>query len=377
MDDYLHKHIVIFEDGLPYPYVEYQPPEFFVLRFSKEKDSEKYVCGCFKNSIDNYWKRNIDSWEMYGENGWEIGFKEGRLGLIHMKYYKQYKDGYQYKDGICHRCNGGVLPSIVSESRRKTLHLPWYKMRMLYLDFSTLPTYPKIKEFDKQISEIQNQIEQLNPSEEILKEHYKEQDEKQKFLSKFSNEELSEIRRKQFEEFDLENIPTEEELIKDPFSRFYGRWNKVIRDKEKEQYELQKEIDKVYRKKERILENYVREDFGLKLVGEQWVNETLIYKLCKQIFKNEKVIQHYRPKELQGLELDIYLKERRIGIEYMGKQHYKPIKHFGGKKSLEKTKERDKKKILLCEELGIQLIHIKYDETVSKDLIIKRISELE
>ena len=40
---------------------------------------------------------------------------------------------------------------------------------------------------------------------------------------------------------------------------------------------------------------------------------------------------------------------------------------------MKKTKERDKRKIELCEDLGIELHVIKYDETISKKLIKERL----
>ena len=153
---YLDKHQIEYEENLPYPYVDYQP-HFWVLRFSKNENTQKYVCKCFKTSIENYWNQHIKSWESYGENGWEIGYNEGRLGYVNMKYYEQYKEGYMYLDKICHRCNGGILPSIT-----KSLDLYWYKMRIIYTNHKDLISYDKIVEYDKELEDIQKPIDKYH-----------------------------------------------------------------------------------------------------------------------------------------------------------------------------------------------------------------------
>jgi len=69
------------------------------------------------------------------------------------------------------------------------------------------------------------------------------------------------------------------------------------------------------------------------------------------------------------LELDIFIQEPRIGIEYQGIQHYEPVKHWGGEEALKKNKERDRRKRQICQHVGIKLIYFKYDEDLSKELI--------
>ena len=51
-----------------------------------------------------------------------------------------------------------------------------------------------------------------------------------------------------------------------------------------------------------------------------WV-ETILFNLVKEIYPKSKVIHHYRGKELEGLEIDVYVKEKKIGFEYNGLQH--------------------------------------------------------
>lgn len=45
---------------------------------------------------------------------------------------------------------------------------------------------------------------------------------------------------------------------------------------------------------------------------------------------------------------DFYLTDLNISIEYQGKQHFEPVKKFGGYKGLYATQERDARKRLYC-----------------------------
>jgi hypothetical protein len=47
-------------------------------------------------------------------------------------------------------------------------------------------------------------------------------------------------------------------------------------------------------------------------------------------------------------------------IEFDGKQHFKPIKFFGGEKAFEETQERDQRKNRYCRDHNIELVRIPY-----------------
>ena len=73
------------------------------------------------------------------------------------------------------------------------------------------------------------------------------------------------------------------------------------------------------------------------------------------------------------MELDIFLPELNIGIEYQGIQHYKSIKHWGGDESLKKCQERDAKKEIICKSYNVDLIFFHYFEVLSKELVEMRL----
>jgi hypothetical protein len=116
----------------------------------------------------------------------------------------------------------------------------------------------------------------------------------------------------------------------------------------------------------REIENETRQAFGYMRIGQKWLNETFLYKLVSQILEPAEVIHHYRGKELDGLELDIWIPSLRLGIEYQGEQHYKAMAHWGGQLGLERRLSNDQKKKVLCERLGYKLIEFHHSQTVSE-----------
>lgn len=124
-----------------------------------------------------------------------------------------------------------------------------------------------------------------------------------------------------------------------------------------------------------FVENEVRRKFGHKNIGESWISETILFYLIKKIFSKYQILRHYRPNILQGLELDIFIPDLRLGIEYQGIQHYKPIKHWGGKEALKQLQDRDRKKKILCQELGIRLVYFEFNEGLSEEYVISKLSD--
>ena len=127
---------------------------------------------------------------------------------------------------------------------------------------------------------------------------------------------------------------------------------------------------------DRIIENSVREQLGFRKVGEAWISETIMFEIIKAVFPGKEVLRHYRPKWLCGLELDAYVSEEKIGFEYQGIQHFIAVEHWGGKDQLIKQQEHDARKKKLCQEKGVDLIYINYNESLSNDLIIGKINAL-
>lgn len=79
-----------------------------------------------------------------------------------------------------------------------------------------------------------------------------------------------------------------------------------------------------------------------------------------------------------NLYVDFYLPQNNTIIEFHGKQHYKPIKWFGGEKKFKVQQERDMALRQYCKEHKIKLIEIPYTEykniesILTKELNIKK-----
>ena len=142
-------------------------------------------------------------------------------------------------------------------------------------------------------------------------------------------------------------------------------------------YEKAREFEKAYRKQvkriQKVVENEVRRKFGHKKIGETWTSETILYYIVKNLLSDKEIVRHYRPDFLEGLELDIYIPDLRLGIEYQGIQHYKPVEHWGGEEALEHNKLRDKRKRDLCVSLGIDLVYFRHDEELSNAIVKEKL----
>lgn len=69
-------------------------------------------------------------------------------------------------------------------------------------------------------------------------------------------------------------------------------------------------------------------------------------------------------KHINELPFDFYLPNKNLCIEYDGEQHFKPIKYWGGQKSFDLTKKRDKIKNEYCKKNNIILIRFSYKDSI-------------
>ncbi len=110
-----------------------------------------------------------------------------------------------------------------------------------------------------------------------------------------------------------------------------------------------------------------------KVIKVKWKSEYNLYNLVKKEFNDAKF--QYRCSWLGNQSLDIYIPSKLIAIEYQGKQHYEPVKLFGGEDSLKKRKELDERKKKLCENHGISLIEWKYYEPITRVNLLKKLKK--
>ncbi|GHV96686.1 hypothetical protein AGMMS50293_30060 [Spirochaetia bacterium] len=103
------------------------------------------------------------------------------------------------------------------------------------------------------------------------------------------------------------------------------------------------------------------------------VAETKMLDIIKELLPKYEILYRYKPKWLNRMELDVYVPELKLGFEYQGIQHFKPVDFFGGKETFLEQVKRDKLKKQICKEKQIELIEIYYDEKLSISLIRNKI----
>lgn len=91
------------------------------------------------------------------------------------------------------------------------------------------------------------------------------------------------------------------------------------------------------------------------------------------VFTSVHPIWALTPKEVL-YEFDIYIKSKRVLVEYNGIQHYEYTNFFQhSKKKFNEQKKRDKTKYKLAKENGYSVVIFRYDEPMFKDYVINKI----
>jgi len=138
---------------------------------------------------------------------------------------------------------------------------------------------------------------------------------------------------------------------------------------------IHSDLGKQSRRIYRLIENEVRRKFGHKKIGDAWTSETILYHLVRSIFSGNVVKRHHRPEWLEGLELDIYIEDLGLAIEYQGVQHFEPVKHWGGAEALKLVQERDRRKARICRDRGVSLRYFTHHDGLSETIVRDRLSK--
>jgi hypothetical protein len=117
----------------------------------------------------------------------------------------------------------------------------------------------------------------------------------------------------------------------------------------------------------------IKKDYYVGEKEQCWAHEAEMIKIIRELYPEHEIEKHNRT-ILDGLEIDCYIPELKLGFEYNGLQHYEHVEHFH--KTVEEfdaQKARDVEKLKRAEEKGIKIITIRYDEAVTKETIEEKL----
>jgi len=354
---------LIHKEDLPFPYVHYASMYGAFHCFSKQKHSKLYLCSCSKKAIKNYIElklinpddtQNTDPTRMYILDSFDFS-KDLVQRLMNEKGLSVSKvfNHLSFAKKICHVCNNQVphykyCSPMYGEKFKQ--NFGWYINQKYYelgIDNSKsnlpLSCSKEIIAINLDLKPLVERLNKLNTRIFVLQDRLYSKTDANGILKK----ELSEEDRKKLDK------------------KLCGLFGK------------KRKLDSSYGKKSRelnnIVENLVRDKLGYKRVGEGWVSEMILFNIVKSLLPKQDLVLHYHPDFLNGLEIDIFIKDKNIAIEYQGAQHFKSISWFGGEKAFEKQKKRDLGKRNLCKKKGMPLVYFNYDEDLTNELVLNKL----
>ena len=94
-------------------------------------------------------------------------------------------------------------------------------------------------------------------------------------------------------------------------------------------------------------------------ISENRLYDELLHNIKDEIIKQKK-FKWLKYKNI--MSLDFYIPSKKLGIEYQGQQHFKDVQLYGGEDGFKTQLDRDLKKIELCENHGIKLLHFTFNK---------------
>jgi hypothetical protein len=346
--------ITVMED-LPFPVVHYPNHYGTFIAFSKDNQSQAYLCACACSAVENYLKLR----PLHYPNSTFEGLSNAPLSknefphiIAEMSRSLSFQNGTSeslFAPNLCHRCNMKT-PSV------RWCHEVYGVTFVQYYGWYINQTYFRIGIFPGVFSNT------------YLQEVCPDDIQQDITAAKLADEKL---RAEETRIFEMVGSPKREDIPDDEVTYLYN----VKMEEAKEYIKLRREASQYRRKFTSKVENIARSEFGFKKVGEGWVSETLIYNIIARLYPNHTIFRHHRPEWLNRLELDIYLPELKLAFEYQGQQHFHAIKAWGGEKALIDLQARDRKKVEICSQNGITLVAIDYTEPLTEGYLREVIAQ--
>jgi hypothetical protein len=338
------------QDQLPYPIIEYPGHYGTFIGFREESEAPIHFCTCMFESIKNYTRyrsKNPRQSNVYAHKQHLLSSSDfpiaipRRVSVDQSMTVDEIMNKLRFESQLCHECNEDVVPSHrYCASMYGTVFMQnygWYVNKMHY-EHGVCNTQSNALITEILFEECSEEVRDLLP------ENYCQ------LIGEYQE------RQQEYYAYDGQRLDPKHQLLSDKMNDV----GEKLKDAGKPVHDA--------------LENEVRRRVGHYEKGSRWTSETILSQLVESVYPEYTMHRHYYPEFLNGLELDIFLEEPRIGIEYQGIQHYEIVEHWGGEEGLEKRKARDQQKQELCIENDVTLVLIRYDEELSEALVKKKLS---
>ena len=110
-----------------------------------------------------------------------------------------------------------------------------------------------------------------------------------------------------------------------------------------------------------------------RLSISRWVREDELCQVVSKLFPTRIIRREASPPWLGRQRLDVFLPELGLAIEHQGEQHYRPVSAFGGAEGFERTQERDERKRALCNNNGVAVVEVRFDQPLTLPSLRQRL----
>lgn len=114
----------------------------------------------------------------------------------------------------------------------------------------------------------------------------------------------------------------------------------------------------------------LRQLLGFPKKGQP-IGELILLRSVREVFEGEVVLHRYHGKEMQRLELDVFVPGRKLAFEYQGQQHFERLPHWHGETGFLRQQERDKRKQALCALHGYALVYFESGSDLRREGVIQ------
>lgn len=109
---------------------------------------------------------------------------------------------------------------------------------------------------------------------------------------------------------------------------------------------------------------------GLPKKGKP-IGELILLRSVREVFEDEVVLHRYRGKEMQRLELDIFVPGKKLAFEYQGEQHFEHLRHWHDEAGYLQQQQRDERKRRLCAFLGYSLLYFESGDDLRREGVVQ------